>query len=224
MRATLAIPVLILAATASLTGCTGGASATVVRSTPDAPTIDQARAAPADGPQHRIAVSAFEFRAGQGSKEIGDGMADMLTDSLTNTGRFIVLERERLNEVMAEQDLAGTGRFAKETVAPTGELEGAELLVRGSITTFDPKCAGGSAIIVSGNQACIAVNIRIIDARTGRVVSATTVEGTAVKTTVGLVTQGDMPFGLGAYRKTPMETAIRNCIQAAVDHVVKTKL
>lgn len=223
MRANFLSPVLVLAATALLAGCTG-ASATVVKPSPDAPTIDQARAAPADGPQHRIAVSAFEFRAGQGSKEIGDGMTDMLTDALTNTGRFIVLERERLDEVMAEQDLADTGRFANETVAPKGELEGAELLVRGSITTFDPKCAGGSAIIVSSNQACVAVNIRILDARTGRVVSATTVEGTASKSQVGLVFTGDMPFGLGAYKKTPMETAIRNCIQAAVDHVVKTKL
>jgi curli biogenesis system outer membrane secretion channel CsgG len=223
MRAINLSPALVLAASALLAGCTG-ASATVVKPSPDAPTIDQARAAPADGPQHRIAVSAFEFRAGQGSKEIGDGMTDMLTDALTNTGRFIVLERERLAEVMAEQDLAETGRFAKETVAPKGELEGAELLVRGSITTFDPKCAGGSAIIVSSNQACIAVNIRILDARTGRVVSATTVEGTAGKTSVGLYVGGDLPFGLGAYKKTPMETAIRNCIQAAVDHVVKTKL
>ena len=223
MRATPHAPLLVLAACAVLAGCTA-ASATVVKSDGGAQTIDQVRAAPVDGPQHRIAVSAFEFRAGQGSREIGDGMTDMLTDALTNTGRFIVLERERMNEVMAEQDLADSGRFAKETVAPKGELEGAELLVRGSITMFDPKCAGGSVVIFSASQACIAVNIRIIDARTGRVVSATTVEGTAAQSRAGIVTTGKMPFGLGAFEKTPMETAIRNCIQAAVDHVVKTKL
>jgi curli biogenesis system outer membrane secretion channel CsgG len=214
---------LVFATAAILAGCTG-ASATVVKKTPDAQTIDQVRAAPVDGPQHRIAVSAFEFRAGQGSSEIGDGMTDMLTDALTNTGRFIVLERERLNEVMAEQDLADTGRFANETVAPKGELEGAELLVRGAITTFDPKCAGGSVVVFSASGSCIAINIRIIDARTGRVVSATTVEGTAVSSKAGLLIGGKMPFGLGAYEKTPMETAIRNAIQAAVDHIVKTKL
>ena len=79
-------------------------------------------------------------------------------------------------------------------------------------------------MIISSNQACLAVNIRIVDARTGRVVSATTVEGKASKSSVGLYVGGDLPFGLGAYRKTPMETAIRSCIQAAVDHVVATKL
>jgi curli biogenesis system outer membrane secretion channel CsgG len=79
-------------------------------------------------------------------------------------------------------------------------------------------------VVFSSNQACLAVNIRIIDARTGRVVSATTVEGKAAKSSVGLYVGGDLPFGLGAYKKTPMETAIRDCIQKAVDHVVQTKL
>jgi len=224
MRATHLAPFLVFASAALLAGCTGASATVVKENDDDAMTIDQVRAAPVDGKQHRIAVSAFEFRAGQGSAEIGDGMTDMLTDALTNTGRFIVLERERMNEVMAEQDLADSGRFATETVAPKGELEGAELLVRGSITMFDPKCAGGSVVVFSASQACLAVNIRIIDARTGRVVSATTVEGKAVSTRAGIVTTGKMPFGLGAYEKTPMETAIRDCIQAAVDHVVKTKL
>lgn len=208
---------------AVLAGCTG-ASATVVRPDRDAQTIDQARAAPVDGPQYRVAVSAFEFRAGQGSRQIGDGMTDMLTNALVSTGRFIVLERERLSEVIAEQDLADTGRFAKETVAAKGELEGAELLVRGSITAFDPNCSGGSVVIASASQACISINLRIIDARTGRVVSATTVDGKAGRSRVGFVFGGELPIGLGGYKKTPMETAIRDCIDAAVQHVVATKL
>ena len=80
--------------------------------------IRQVQAAPYDGPRMRIAVSAFEYRAAKGSRDIGTGMTDMMTDALVNSGRFIVLERERLDEVMAEQDLADTGRFRQETVAP----------------------------------------------------------------------------------------------------------
>ncbi|MCI0750126.1 MAG: CsgG/HfaB family protein [Nevskiales bacterium] len=200
-------------------------SATVVSSS-GGQTISQAQAAPWNGPQKRIAVSAFEYRAGLGTSEIGQGLSDMLSDALFNTGRFIVLERERLSEVTAEQDLANTGRFKKETAAPIGELEGAELLIRGSITQFDPNCKGGSAIIVSGKQACMAVNLRILDAKTGRVVNATTVEGTSARGSVGLVWSGgtSLPFGLGAYSKTPMEAAIRNCIETAVQHIVNTKL
>jgi len=207
-----------------LAGCYG-ASATVVDSGA-APTIQQAQAAPYNGPQKRIAVSNFEYRAGKDSGEIGSGMADMLTNALFNTGRFIVLERERLDEVMDEQDMANSKRFKKETAAPKGELEGAELLIRGSVIQFEPKCRGGSAILVSGNVACMAINLRIIEAKTGRVVNATTVEGTSADNRVGIIwTRGSaLPVGLGTYSNTPMEAAIRNCIETAVQHIAATKL
>lgn len=210
---------------AALAGC-AGSSATVVDSGANAPTIQQAQAAPYNGPQKRIAVSRFEFRANEGAGDVGQGMTDMLTNALFNTGRFIVLERERLGDVMAEQDRADSGRFKKETMAPKGELEGAELLIRGSVTEFEPKCKGGSAILVSGNTACIAINLIIMDAKTGRVLNATTVEGTSADNRIGVVwTRGSgLPIGLGTYSNTPMEKAIRNCIETAVTHIVATKL
>jgi curli biogenesis system outer membrane secretion channel CsgG len=213
----------LFALTLPLAGCYG-ASATVVDTGP-APTVQQAQAAPYDGPQKRIAVTAFEFRAGEGSSQIGEGMSDMLTNALFNTGKFIVLERERLDEVMEEQDRANSDRFKKETAAPKGQLEGAELLIRGSVIQFESKCRGGSIIIAAGSEACMAINLRIIEAKTGRVVNATTVEGTSGKSRVGILfTGGSLPVGLGTYSNTPMEAAIRNCIEAAVQHIAATKL
>ena len=213
----------LFALTLPLAGCYG-ASATVVDTGP-APTVQQAQAAPYDGPQKRIAVTAFEFRAGEGSSQIGEGMSDMLTNALFNTGKFIVLERERLNEVMEEQDRANSDRFKKETAAPKGQLEGAELLIRGSVIQFESKCRGGSIIIAAGSEACMAINLRIIEAKTGRVVNATTVEGTSGKSRVGILfSGGSLPVGLGTYSNTPMEAAIRNCIEAAVQHIAATKL
>jgi curli biogenesis system outer membrane secretion channel CsgG len=211
----------LLAAVALAAGCTS--TATVVSSS-GGPSIAQAQQAPANGPQYRVAISAFDYKAAQRA-DVGQGMADMLADSLFNTGRFIVLEREHLNEVTQEQDLSNSSRFRKDTAAPIGQLEGAQLLIRGSITAFEPACKGGSLIIVSGNQACISINIRIIDAASGRVVNATTVDGTSASNSVGLIfARGDMPIGLGAYSKTPMEQAIRNCIEKAVNYIAATKL
>lgn len=204
----------------SLSGCMGS-TATVV-SPAGGQRIDQVQAAPYNGPQKRIAVTNF---SGLASPELSRGMKDMMTDALFNSGRFIVLERDHINEVMDEQDLSNSRRFKKETAAPIGELEGAQLLVRGSITKFEPNCSGGSVILVSAKKACMTLNIRILDAKTGRVVNATTVEGTSSNAGVGLVfAGGTLPVGLGAYSKTPMEDAIRQCIEAAVQHIVDTKL
>lgn len=219
-----ALSIALTFATALLTGCYSTSAAVV--SSGGGQSISQAQAAPYNGPQKRIAVSDFDVRSGQDSREIGSGMSDMLTNALFNTGRFIVLERDQLDEVMKEQDLANSGRFKKETAAAKGELEGAELLIRGSIIQFEPNCKGGSAILISGKQACMTINLRIVDAATGRVVNATSVEGTSASNRVGILwTRGaSLPVGLGTYSKTPMETAIRNCIDAAVQHIVDSKL
>ena len=205
----------------AVAGCT---SAKVVSSSAG-PTIQQAQQEAYNGPKKRIAVKAFEVKAARGSREIGRGMSDMLADSLFSTNRFIVLERENIKEVLEEQDFGASGRVKKETAAPIGELEGAELLIRGSITEFEPNCKGGAVLIIAAKQACVTINLRIVDAKTGRVVNATTVEGRSGSMGVGLIfATGSLPVGLGGWSKTPMESAIRNCIETAVKHIASTKL
>lgn len=204
----------------ALSAC-AASTATVISS--DGPSVAQARAEPANGRRLRVAVQPFESRAAEGG--VGAGMSDMLADALFNSNKFIVVERDRLSDVLAEQDLADSGRFKSSTVAKKGELEGAEILIRGAITQFERDCAGGSVILLSAKQACIAINIRLVDVATGRVVNATTVEATSANRGIGLVyTRSSLPIGLGAYSNTPMEKAIRNAVEAAVDHITSTKL
>lgn len=214
-------PLFILLLTITLlSGCS---SATVVSSS-NGPTMNEAQLEPSTGPKPRIAVKPFERKTSKGGG-IGKGLSDMLSDALFNTNRFIVLEREHINEVIEEQDLADSGRFRTETVAPKGELEGAEFIIKGAVTQFEPECSGGSLLLISAKQSCVAITLRIIDVRTGRVVNSTTVEGTSGTAGVGLVfTRSMLPIGLGAWSKTPMEKALRQCIEKAVNHIASTKL
>ncbi len=206
----------------ALPGC--APSATVVSSS-GGPTIQQAQQEPYAGVKKRIAVTAFEFKAASGSGDIGRGMSDMLANALFNSNRFIVLERENIKEVIQEQDFGATGRVKRETAAPIGEIEGAELIIRGAVTEFEPKCKGGALLIMAAQQACVTINLRIVDAKTGRVVNATTVEGRSDTVGAGLVfATNPLPIGLGGWAKTPMETAIRNCIETAVQHIASSKL
>jgi curli biogenesis system outer membrane secretion channel CsgG len=220
------LPQTVLLLTAVLFALPGCAPSATVVSSSGGPTIQQAQQEPYAGVKKRIAVKAFEFKAaGGGSSEVGRGMSDMLANSLFNTNRFIVLERENIKEVIEEQDFGATGRVKRETAAPVGEIEGAELIIRGSVTEFEPKCKGGALLIVAAQQACVTINLRIVDARTGRVVNATTVEGRSDTAGVGLVfATNTLPIGLGGWAKTPMETAIRNCIETAVQHIASSKL
>ncbi|MBS1236471.1 MAG: Curli production assembly/transport component CsgG [Proteobacteria bacterium] len=215
---------LLTAVLVVLSGCASTTTATVVSSS-GGPTIQQAQQEPYAGPKKRIAVTAFEFKAASGSGDIGRGMSDMLSNALFNSNRFIVLERENIKEVIQEQDFGATGRVKRETAAPIGEIEGAELIIRGAVTEFEPKCKGGALLIVAAQQACVTINLRIVDAKTGRVVNATTVEGRSDTVGAGLVfATNPLPIGLGGWAKTPMETAIRNCIETAVQHITSSKL
>lgn len=206
------------------------------------PSIAEAQAERYDGPKARLAVGEFQDKTAKGGwtggwlgmfgiefRQIGDGMQDMLTTALFNTNRFIVLERQQLNEVLKEQDLGAAGRIKKGTEAKVGEIYGAELLITAAVTEFEggAKGVGGGTrilgVAVGGGmkKAHIAIDIRIIDTKTSQIVAATTVQGQATSfggagaTNVG----GKIPVALGGFSKTPIEQAIRVCIQKAVEYI-----
>jgi curli biogenesis system outer membrane secretion channel CsgG len=218
IRATLSSLMMIVVLAA---GCS-----TSVASRDSGTSIDRVQNEPVDGPKKRIAVMPFDVKVHKAGA-IGNGMSDMLADALVNTNRFIVLERQHVKDVIAEQDFGRSGRVKKETAPAVGEIEGSQLLIRGAVTTFEPECSGGTLAVVGLKQACVSVNIRIIDAKTGRVLNATAVDGSAMTAGVGLtanVPSMPLPLGLGGWSKTPMERAIRNCIDSAVQHILKANL
>jgi len=207
------------------------------------PSIGEAQAQRYDGPRARLSVGEFQDKTAKGGwtggwygmyglqwRQIGDGMKDMLTTALFNSNRYIVLEREQLDEVLMEQDLGESGRVKKGTEAPIGEIYGAELLITASVTEFEGSSkgvGGGTRILgvrVGGGvtKGHIAIDIRIIDTKTSQIVAATSVEGDSTSfgaegsTSIG----GSLPVSLGGFSKTPVEKAIRVCIQKAVEYIV----
>ena len=191
------------------------------------PDMAAARAEAYDGPKARIAIADFEDKmssTGHYRAEYGRGMSDMLGTALFQTNRYIVLEREKLQAVEAERKRRG---------AKT-KIEDADIVVTAAVTGFDPGTAGakgnvGGAFggILGGltgafQQAHVALDLRVIDVDTGRVIAATSVEGKASGVGAGVgALGGQLGGGLSGFAKGPMETAIRQVIKAAVDEVVK---
>lgn len=184
-----------------------------------------------NGPKARVAVGDFQVKAAGATMAIGDGLREMLVTGLFNTNRFIVLERQAIQDVMLEQDMGASGRVQPRTAAPTGQIEGAEILVYGVVSEFEANASGGginlgfTAIPLSlgggAKNAHMAIDVRVVDTTTGRILSASRVEGKATDYSANLGTFLDaggigMPVSLGAYSNTPMEKAIRVCIDRAV--------
>jgi curli biogenesis system outer membrane secretion channel CsgG len=196
-----------------------GPTATVVNT--GGPTIEEAQNVDASA-KMRIAVSRFENKT---QYSVGYGMTDMLVSALFRTNRFIVLERENLDVVMQEQDLSRSGAVSKQATVPSGEMEGASFLVLGAVTEFEPNQRGVNTPFGGVKQSHVAVDMRIVDARTSRIVASVTVEGKATDTAIGvgfLKWLGGIPMvmSLSAWNNTPMDKAIRICLDKAVDYIV----
>ena len=154
------------------------------------------------------------------------GLTEMLTTELMRTGRFIVLERQALEDITAEQDLGAGERVNSETAVTAGGVVGAQALIRCAVTEYAYTQSGGTGQlrIVEGLslgasvvRAQVGIDVRIYDSRTTEVLASTVARGTA--TTRGLDVKysnetGD--FGGAGFLSTPLGQASRKAIAEAV--------
>lgn len=63
------------------------------------------------------------------SDPIGDGMKEQLVTAMAQTGAFILLERQAIQDVLKEQEFGASGRVNKQTASKVGEVEGAQFLI-----------------------------------------------------------------------------------------------
>jgi curli biogenesis system outer membrane secretion channel CsgG len=190
---------------------------------------DKAATAPAKGGlRYTITVTKFENRSNYaGQFALTDTFGAVLTDSLQNTGRFIVVaESDMRSAAMAEQDFAASGRTAGGDKAPvTGNMTPAQLLVKGEITNFQDGTEGASGGIgfagvhVGGGTRTAEINavIYIVDSTTGQVKASKKVVGQVKSNalSVGLSNQ-NFSGDIGAFKKTNVGKAVDAAIDQAV--------
>ncbi len=186
-------------------------------------------------PRTRVAVTAFENKVRMpwwdASWRIGEGLAEMLTTELLATGRFVVVERQAAADVVGEQALAQSGLVRRETGAPTGQLLGAQYVVRGAITQFEEQASGGS-VGMQTNRAAIAgrasnghvgLDIRLIDTTSGQIVASRHVAVAVPGAGASLSAMGrQVTFGGDAFYQTPLGQATRSAVQQAVLFIAAT--
>jgi len=208
---------------------TGGASN--VREEEEMP--EESFSEPYFGPKKRLAVLEFENdvsrRWWDRSWNVEENLTEMVVTELMETGRFIVVERSALNEVLSEQDLGESGRVRQETAAKIGELLGAQVLVKGAVTEFIEKESGGAGGIVVGgigiggktSEGYVAMDLRLIDATTGQVLQSHRAEGKIKSTGLGgIAFFKGIALGGTTFNKTALGKATRASVKDAVRFVV----
>ncbi|HEY1847867.1 MAG TPA: CsgG/HfaB family protein [Opitutaceae bacterium] len=183
--------------------------------------------AAAGGLRFSIAVTKFENKSNySGPLQLSDAWGTMLTDSLQNSGHFIVLgEADMRSAAMAEQDFAASGRTAGGDKKPvTGQMTPAQLLVKGAITNFQATSGqhgglgfGGIHVGGGGDTAEINVTIYVVDSTTGQVVASKAVVGQAKSSGLSVsFSERDYSGDMGGFKKTNVGTACQKAIDEAV--------
>jgi curli biogenesis system outer membrane secretion channel CsgG len=188
-----------------------------------------------NGPRANIAVGDFTVKARGATNYIGDGLREMLQSALFESNRFYVLDRLDPEGMAAEQQLSYSKMASRDAPKLGAQMEVAELLFYGTVTEFEAEASGGglkasapnvpATASVGTKNAHMAIDIRVVDAATGRLVAARRISGSAAsyKATAGTTLFDGletMPVSLGVYKNTSMELAIRDCIYRSVIYAV----
>jgi len=106
------------------------------------------------GQQASLAV--VELDAYGIAKTDAGALSNRLTSEIFKTGRYTVLEREKIEEILLEQGFQQTGCTSSECLVEAGRLLNVQLIVGGSISKIG---------------AIYTVELRLIDVETGKIVS-----------------------------------------------------
>lgn len=184
----------------------------------------------ARGDKPVVAVTEFENQSGAGwwRGGVGQELAGMLSNELSASGAFKVLEREQLQAVLEEQNLAASGRVKGGTGAKMGQVTGAQFLITGTVTAYEEETAstgggisfGGVSLGGKSEKAYLAVDLRVINAETGEIDFARTIEGTSKGggMSIGLY-RGGFGGSLASQNKTPAGKAIRAALVEITDYL-----
>ena len=209
-------------------------------------------AAQAKSARPTIALLDFDFGTVQqwwsGNWDIGKGISDMIVDELVNDGSFRVIERKRLDAILAEQNFSNSERAdpSAATVAKLGKVLGVKYLIVGSITKFGMEQkkqgiggggfgGGGFGLGAIGRQkgkANVAITARIIDISTAEIMASAKGDGTSSRS--GLLLGGGGGGGGGGgfggiemsssdYRETVLGEATELAVKAVTEKLVAAK-
>ena len=182
-----------------------------------------------------------------GNQDIGQGISDLLVDELVNDGTYRVIERKRLDTILAEQNFAQSERAdpSAKTLARVGKVLGVKYMIVGSITKFGTeksnKSFGGGGfgskfgigeVGTAKGKANVAISARVIDTTTGEILAVAKGDGTSKRSGLllgggagggGGAGVGRIEFGASDFRDTILGEATEMAVKATAEKLVAAK-
>ncbi len=184
------------------------------------------------GPRRTVAVGGIDVigpLANSSATNVGGPIAAMLTTALSESDRFIVVERDAVAQMITEMDMGKSGVTSGSAAPLPGHVLPAQYLLVGSITDYTAPTGGnGGGLSIGGATAFnigrskggIGIDLRIVDTRTGAVIKAFKVHRQLSSMNFGLSTgYGGVPISTNQFFNTPLGDATRKALNDAVVEV-----
>jgi curli biogenesis system outer membrane secretion channel CsgG len=143
--------------------------------------------------KRRLAITPFDYSTVKSwvtfwfgnDTNIGQGIRAMLTTRVAKLGTIRLLEREKVDSILKEQDFGATNRVNQASRAKIGKVLGADAILYGDITIFGRDDVKKKTGIMGGiskfglgldfgklnkeEKAVVGITYRIVDAETGEI-------------------------------------------------------
>jgi len=109
--------------------------------------------------QDKASIAVLELEAGGISIYEAQVLSDRLRTELFKTDKFVVLERDKMDEILVEQGFQLSGCTTNECIVEAGKLIGVKQMIAGKIAKIEN---------------LYTINIRLIDVQTSKVIQTAT--------------------------------------------------
>lgn len=190
---------------------------------------------PYAGPKQVVAVLPFDNRVKDVPQNwnLGGGLAEILITELLESDRFLLVERDTIQDIVREQELGMSGLVRNETAAQAGNLAGAQFMIKGAITEFNAEAGGGGLSVsfreaeagTKSRTAYVGIDVRIVDNLTGQIHSSYHATGTAKSTGLSLAAafkgSENVKIGASTFYSTALGVATREAVEKVVRFILE---
>lgn len=105
----------------------------------------------------KVAVLDFQQQGAFANQDVGKIVAEWFTTSLVETGRFEVIERRLMQQILQEQKMGSSGLLDPASASRLGKLLGVKTVVTGTVQSY---------------ERTYELNVRLINVETGAIITA----------------------------------------------------
>lgn len=171
-----------------------------------------AMAATAQNKKMKIAVMDFKAGVGVNANEV-EGLSDMLINTLYESGKFSIVERSQINQVLKEQKFQAS-ELTNEQLAQVGRILGVESVLIGTVNFLaEHKNIDGS---MTGEYN---VDIRAVDVESGEVVTTAGAAKSSGSTYRAMMEKIGRQLAANLMDETPEVVVLRNGLITKSDKI-----